>query len=160
MGYSYFCIKMKYFVHSVKFFCAASVLALLLIAAMVATGTATASWNDWHRFAVLFGFIALFAAIYPKLTFVARVVSCDLAKEGKPIAINAFREAGYELVGEGPDGMTFRPRSFGRRLRLLFDDEIRAVPQGDRLRIEGHRIGVYRVLYHWDACYAPYDEKE
>lgn len=151
---------MRYFVHSVKFFCAACVLALLSIAAMVATGTAAASWNDWHRFAVLFGFLALFAAFYPKLTFVARVVSCDLAKDGKQCALNAFREAGYELAGEEPDGMTFRPRSFGRRLRLLFDDEIQAVPQDGRLRIEGHRLGVCRVLYHWDACCAPYDPKE
>ncbi len=148
---------MNYLVRSLKFFCAASVLALLLIVAMVATGTAAASWNDWHRFAVLFGILALFAALYPKLTFVARLVTCDFAKEGRPIALNAFREAGYELIGENAEGMTFRPRSFGRRLRLLFDDEIRAVPQGDRLRIEGHRNGVYRVLYHWDA-YARYDD--
>ena len=151
---------MKYFVHSVKFFCAACVLASLLIAAMVATGTAAASWSDWHRFAVLLGFIALFAAIYPKMTFIARFVACDLAKEGKSVAIDAFREAGYELVKEGPEGMTFRPRSFGRRLRLLFDDAVKAVPQGDRLRIEGHRIGVCRVLYHWDAGYASYDAKK
>ncbi len=149
---------MNYLVRSLKFFCAASVLALLLIVAMVATGTAAASWNDWHRFAVLFGFLALFAALYPKLTFVARFVTCDLAKEGRPIALNAFHEAGYELIGEDAEGMTFRPRSFGRRLRLLFDDEIRAVPQGGRLRIEGHRNGVYRVLYHWDA-YARYDDE-
>lgn len=149
---------MNYFVRSVKFFCCASVLASLLIVAMVATGMAAAGWNDWHRFAALFGMLALFAAIYPKLTFVARLVACDLAREGKPVAINAFREAGYELVGEAPDGtMTFRPRTFARRLRLLFDDEIRAVPQGDRLRIEGHRNGVYRVLYRWDA-YAGYDD--
>lgn len=147
---------MNYFVRSVKFFCAASVLALLLIAVMVATGMAAATWNDWHRFAALFGFLALFAAVYPRLTFVARFVACDLEKGGKPVALNAFSEAGYELVGEDTDGMTFRPHSFGRRLRLLFDDEIRAVPQGDRFRIEGHRNGVYRVLQHWDA-YAGYD---
>lgn len=146
----------NYFIRSVKFFCAANVLALLLIVAMVATGMAAAGWNDWHRFAVLFGMLAFLAAVYPKLTFVARLVSCDLANGGKPVALNAFREAGYELSGEGPDGMTFRPRTFGRRLRLLFDDEIRAVPQGDRLRIEGHRNGVYRVLQHWDA-YAGYE---
>ena len=146
----------NYFVRSVKFFCTASVLALLLIVAMVATGMAAAEWNDWHRFAVLFGCLALFAAVYPKLTFVARLVACDLANGGKPVTLNAFSEAGYELVGEEPDGMVFRPRKFGRRLRLLFDDEIRAVPQGDRLRIEGHRNGVYRVLQHWDA-YACYD---
>lgn len=147
----------NYFVRSLKFFCAASVLASLLIVAMVATGMAAASWNDWHRFAALFGILALFAALYPKLTFVARLVTCDFAKEGRPIALNAFREAGYELIGEDAEGMTFRPCSFGRRLRLLFDDEIRAVPQGDRLRIEGHRNGVYRVLYRWDA-YARYDD--
>ena len=147
---------MNYVVRSVKFFCAASVLALLLIVAMVATGMAADEWNDWHRFAMLFGLLALFAAGYPKLTFVARLVACDLANGGKHVALNAFNEAGYELVGEGPDGMVFRPRKFGRRLRLLFDDEIRAVPQGDRLRIEGHRNGVYRVLQHWDA-YARYD---
>ena len=54
---------MNYVVRSVKFFCAASVLALLLIVAMVATGMAAAEWNDWHRFAVLFGCLALFAAV-------------------------------------------------------------------------------------------------
>ncbi|MCM1300391.1 MAG: hypothetical protein NC250_02890 [Alistipes senegalensis] len=149
---------MNYFVRSVKFFCAASVLALLLIVAMVATGMAAAEWNDWHRFAALFGMLALLAAVYPKLTFVARLVACDLAQEGKQTALDAFRKAGYELIGEAPDGtMTFRPRTFLHRLRMLFDDEIRAVPQGDRLRIEGHRNGVYRVLYRWDA-YASYDD--
>lgn len=153
----------KYLMLAVKYFCAMSVLALVLIALMIVTGISAFGFDEtgyilFHtpRFAVLFGALAVVAAFYPKMSFTARYVAGNLGEAGKPIVINAFRAAGYEPVAEQDGTMTFRARSFLRKLRLFFDDEITIAQEGDRLRIEGHRLGVFRVLHHWDA-YAQYE---
>lgn len=155
---------MTYFLRSLKYFVAMSLFAIVLIVLMVLTGLAAFDFDEtsyvlFHtpQFAVLFGVLALFAAFYPKLVFTARYVAGDLGSEGKPIVLNAFHEVGYELVSEKEGILTFRARSAFRRWRRLFDDGITIAQEGDRLRIEGHRAEVFRVLYHWDA-YTAYEK--
>lgn len=154
----------NYLIRSVKYFFAMSILALALIALMVVTGMSAFDFNEtgyilFHtpRFAILFGVIAVVAAFYPKMSFTARHVTGSLDETGKPTVIDAFRTAGYEPIAEKEGRLVFRPRNFFRRLRLLFDDTVTIAQEGDRLRIEGHRLGVFRVLHHWDA-YAVYEK--
>lgn len=156
---------MTYFIRCIKYFFATSVLAIALIVLMVLTGIAVFDFQEtgyvlFHtpRFVILFSALALVSAFYPKMTFTARHVAGNLGNEGKPIVINAFRSAGYELTEEKDGVLTFRARSAFRRLRMLFDDGITIAQEGDSLRIEGHRNGVFRVLHHWDA-YARYDKE-
>ena len=154
---------MKYALRSIKYFGACSVLALVLVALMVAFGLADVRLDEWQedapRFATLFGLLALLAALYPKLTFTRRRVKCDFSSAGKAVVRNAFRSAGYEPVATEGNCWRFRQRSFIRRLRRLFDDEITVAPADEGwLTLEGHRAEVFRVLCHWDAGARQSDE--
>ena len=140
---------MTYLIRSLKYFVTMSVFAIILIVLMI-LGSA------W-RFVVLFGAIAVISLFHPKMTRTVRYVAGNLSNEGKPIVLNAFREADYELVSEKEGVLTFRARTFFLRLRRFFDDGITIAQEGDRLRIEGQRIGVFRVLHHWDA-YTAYEK--
>ena len=150
---------MTYLIRSLKYFVTMSVFAIILIVLMILTGFATVNLYEpgsaW-RFVVLFGAIAVISLFHPKMTRTVRYVAGNLSNEGKPIVLNAFREADYELVSEkeGPDVPC--PHFF-LRLRRFFDDGITIAQEGDRLRIEGQRIGVFRVLHHWDA-YTAYEK--
>ncbi len=145
---------MTYLIRSLKYFVTMSIFAIILIVLMILTGFATVDLYEpgsaW-RFVVLFGAIAVISLFHPKMTRTVRYVAGNLSNEGKPIVLNAFREADYELVSEKEGVLTFRARTFFLRLRRFFDDGITIAQEGDRLRIEGQRIGVFRVLHHWDA---------
>ena len=93
-----------------------------------------------------------------KRRYEAAIAQYDEAKHSyEKCVLNAFREADYELVSEKEGVLTFRARTFFLRLRRFFDDGITIAQEGDRLRIEGQRIGVFRVLHHWDA-YTAYEK--
>ncbi len=160
-------VHKNYFVRSVKFFFAMLVLTSAMVAVMIATGMTdfgfdALEYEMFHtfRFAALLGVLVLFSAVYPLLKFTSRHISGKLDETGRPIVLNAFDSAGYDLVGETDGVLVFRPRSFYRRLRILFDDAITIQEEEGRLRIKGHRNGVFRVMQHWDAYYTPYDAKE
>ena len=125
---------MTYLIRSLKYFVTMSVFAIILIVLMILTGFATVNLYEpgsaW-RFVVLFGAIAVISLFHPKMTRTVRYVAGNLSNEGKPIVLNAFREADYELVSEKEGVLTFRARTFFLRLRRFFDDGITIAQEGD-----------------------------
>ena len=71
---------MKYFVRSLKYFCALCVLCIVLMGLMLMTGTSALSLDDtlyamFHtdRYLMLFTAIVVLAALYPRFGFVERI---------------------------------------------------------------------------------------
>lgn len=89
--------------------------------------------------------VALWAAIYPAVSFVARRVEADLTADRERVE-NAFIRSGYELVRiEAGGRMVFRASNPFRRLRLLFEDEITVEQYGQWVVLTGIRRSVAEV---------------
>ncbi|MBR5849814.1 MAG: hypothetical protein IKZ12_01955 [Alistipes sp.] len=158
---------MKYFLRSVKYFCAMCVLCVALMALMILTGTSAMNAEDtlylmFHsdRFVMLGGALVVLAATYPLFGFVVRRVEGDLTRHREQVE-QAFRVAGFALVGEENGTLIFRGEGLGKRLMLLFEDEIRVYQEGDQIAIDGIRRGVAVVAYRLDSYIqmVKYDEK-
>ena len=148
---------MKYFVRSLKYFCALCVLCIVLMGLMLMTGTSALSLDDtlyamFHtdRYLMLFTAIVVLAALYPRFGFVERKVEGDV-EENREQIINAFKSAGFSLRGEEDGGMTFRADGPLRKLMLLGEDEIKVSQYGQWIQIDGIRRGVARVEYRLDS---------
>lgn len=89
--------------------------------------------------------VALWAAIYPAVSFVARRVEADLTTDRERVE-NAFIRSGYELVRiEAGGRMVFRASNPFRRLRLLLEDEITVEQYGQWVVLTGIRRSVAEV---------------
>ena len=148
---------MKYLVRSVKYFFALCVLCIVLMGLMLMTGTSALSLDDtlyamFHteRYLMLFSAIVVLAAAYPKFGFVERKVEGD-TEENREQLINAFRSAGFSLRSERDGVMTFRADSFGQKLLLLGEDEIKVSQYGQWIVLDGIRRAVARVQYRLDS---------
>ena len=112
---------MKYFVRSLKYFCALCVLCIVLMGLMLMTGTSALSLDDtlyaiFHtdRYLMLFTAIVVLAALYPRFGF-------------------------------------FRADTLLQKLMLLGEDEIRVSQYGQWIVLDGIRRGVARVQYRLDS---------
>ena len=148
---------MKYFVRSLKYFCALCVLCIVLMGLMLMTGTSALSLDDtlyamFHtdRYLMLFTAIVVLAALYPRFGFVERKVEGDV-EENREQIVNAFKSAGFSLRGEEDGVMTFRADGPLRKLMLLGEDEIKVSQYGQWIQIDGIRRGVARVEYRLDS---------
>lgn len=143
----------KYFVRSLKYFCALCVLCVLIMLLNRLAGTSILTLKE--TFYVMFHtpkgmllpvVIVVLAAVYPRIGFVTRRVEGDTEKDRQQI-INAFRTAGFALRSEKEGVMIFRADSPLRKLTLLWEDEIRVSQFGQWIEIDGIRRGVARVQY-------------
>ena len=154
---------MKHLLHAVKYFLACCLLAAVVVAGLMICGQSRFGFDDVPALAEHVGMMlacfAVASALYPKIGFTRRKVAGDLSDEGRATLLNAFAAAGYEPVGEAAGVLRFRAKTFGRRLRRFFDDEITVTQEGQWLVLDGHRTEVFRVLHHWDA-YAPHKNEE
>lgn len=148
---------MKYFIRSLKYFCALCVLCAAIMYLNRLAGTARLSIPEtlyvmFHtpRGMLLPGAILLLAAFYPKFGFIVRQVEGDVAENREQI-LNAFRSEGFSLRSEVDGVMTFRADNWGKKLSLLWEDEIKVEQYGQWIRIEGIRRGVARVQYRLDS---------
>ena len=121
---------MKYFVRSLKYFCALCVLCIVLMGLMLMTGTSALSLDDtlyamFHtdRYLMLFTAIVVLAALYPRFGFVERKVEGDV-EENREQIVNAFRSSGFSLRSEEDGVMVFRADTILQKLMLLGEDEI------------------------------------
>ena len=146
---------MKYFVRSLKYFFALCVLFVALTWLMTATSALTLEGVLYEMFhtdrylRVMLVIIAL-AAAYPRFGFVERKVEGDIEKNREQI-INAFRSAGFSLRSDKDGVMTFRADSFGQKLLLRGEDEIKVSQYGQWIVLDGIRRGVARVQYRLDS---------
>lgn len=147
----------RYLLRSVKYFAALCVLCIVLMGAMLLTGTSQLTPREtlyllFHsdRFVVLGIAIVALAATYPRFGFMTRRVEGDVERHRTQIE-TAFRQAGFRLVGEAEDELRFRGDGFLKRLLLLFEDEIRVRQYGQWIELEGIRRGVARVAYRLEG---------
>ncbi len=147
----------RYLLRSVKYFAALCVLCVVLMGAMLLTGTSQLTVREtlyllFHsdRFVVLGLAIVALAATYPRFGFMTRRVEGDVERHRTQIE-TAFRQAGFRLVGEEEGELLFRGDGFLKRLLLLFEDEIRVRQYGQWIELEGIRRGVARVAYRLES---------
>lgn len=148
---------MKYFLRSLKYFCALCVLCIVLMGLMLMTGTSALSLDDtiyvmFHtdRYLMLAVALVVLAALYPRFGFVVRKVEGDVELNREQI-VNAFRSAGFSLRSDEDGQMTFRADNFLRKLMLLGEDEIKVSQYGQWITLDGIRRGVARVEYRLDS---------
>lgn len=148
---------MKYFLRSLKYFCALCVLCIVLMGLMLMTGTSALSLDDtlyvmFHtdRYLMLAAAIVVLSALYPRFGFVVRKVEGDMELNREQI-VNAFRSAGFSLRSEEDGEMTFRADNFFHKLMLLGEDEIKVTQYGQWITLDGIRRGVARVEYRLDS---------
>ena len=148
---------MKYFIRSLKYFCALCVLCVAIMWLNRLAGTAKLTFEEtffvmFHspRGMLLPAVIVLLAAFYPKFGFIVRQVEGDVEQNREQI-VNAFRSEGFSLRGEQDGEMTFRADNPLKKLSLLWEDEIKVSQYGQWIRIEGIRRGVARVQYRLDS---------
>lgn len=148
---------MKYFIRSLKYFCALCVLCLAIMYLNRLAGTARLSVSD--TFYVMFHtprgmmlpvVIVVLAAFYPKFGFVSRQVEGDIDENRQQI-LNAFGSEGFSLRSEEEGTLTFRADNWGKKLLMLGEDELKVSQYGQWIRIEGNRRGVARVQYRLDS---------
>lgn len=142
---------MKYFIRSLKYFCALCVLCLVIMLLNRFAGSSVLTLREtfyvmFHtpRGMLLPAVVVLLAAFYPRFGFVTRRVEGDVEKDREQI-LNAFRAAGFALRDEKEGVMTFRAESPLRKLTLLWEDEIRVSQFGQWIEIDGIRRGVARA---------------
>lgn len=147
----------RYLIRASKYFVALCVLCAAIMALNLMTGMARLSFGEslyvmFHtpRGMLLPAVIVVLAAFYPKFGFISRRVEGDVEEHREQI-LNAFRSAGFELVGEEEGVMRFRARGALHRLLLLFEDEILVSQYGQWILVEGIRRGVARVIYRLDS---------
>ncbi|MCH5330124.1 MAG: hypothetical protein J1E04_04090 [Alistipes sp.] len=97
-----------------------------------------------RRGIILTAAVLIWAAVYPKVGFVVRQVEADIDEDRERIA-NAFIRSGYVQTRDENGILTFRAANPFRRLRLLFEDEIRVSRQGRTVVLEGIRRSVAEV---------------
>lgn len=148
---------MKYLIRSVKYLLFLTVFSVALMALMVLTGTSPMTAEEtlyvmFHsdRFLMLGVAILILSATYPLFGFVVRRVEGDLVKHRMQIE-SAFHAAGFCFVAERDGELIFRGDGFGKRLMLLFEDEIRVRQEGTEIAIDGIRRGVAVVAYRLDS---------
>lgn len=89
--------------------------------------------------------VALWAAVYPAVSFVERRIEADTEADRERIE-NAFIRSGYEPAGTDAEGrLLFRKSNFFGRLRLLFEDKITVEQYGQWVVLKGIRRSVSEV---------------
>lgn len=148
---------MKYFIRSLKYFCALCVLCAVIMYLNQLAGTARLTVGE--TFYVMFHttrgmllpvVIVVLAALYPKFGFIVRQVEGDIDENRQQI-LNAFRSEGYSLRSDEEGVMTFRADNWSKKLLLLGEDELKVSQYGQWIRIEGIRRSVARVQYRLDS---------
>lgn len=147
----------KYFIRSLKYFCALCVLcaAIMFLNRIAGTARLTVTETLYVMFHTPRGMmlpvvIVLLAAFYPRFGFIVRQVEGDVKKNREQI-LNAFRSEGFSLRSETDGVMVFRADNWGKKLMMLGEDEIKVSQYGQEIRIAGIRRGVARVQYRLDS---------
>ena len=155
---------MRYFVRSLKYFCALCVLLAVIMAFNLGTGIASLTFEEtlyvmFHtpRGALLPVAVVVLAAFYPKFGFLKRRIEGDVVKHRTQI-VNAMLAAGYSLRSEAEGVMHFRTDSPVQRIATLFGDEVTVRQEDGCILLEGSRRGVARAAYRLDA-YIEYSGK-
>ncbi|MGN1210488.1 MAG: hypothetical protein ACI4TM_02295 [Candidatus Cryptobacteroides sp.] len=142
---------MRYVIRAVKYFFYICIICTLMIAILVAIGSAEADidtlfvggTSSLWKIALLF---AAVAAVYPKLGFIKRDASIagswDEIKEGVKSSIE---ERGYVFEKEEGEKMTFRFKGFTGKLTRMFEDRITVTPAFGGVTVEGPRKDVIRL---------------
>lgn len=140
-----------YIKRSVKFLTALAVLYVATMWLMSKSGATLLTPREMAvnlffslRGIVLVVAVVVWAALYPKVGFISRRVEGDMADDRERID-NAFVRSGYALVREEDGILTYRAANPFKRLRLLFEDEVRVEQYGQWIVLTGIRRSVVAV---------------
>lgn len=147
----------QYLIRSAKYFAALCVLCAAIVALNLATGLSALTLDEFlyvllhtPRGLMMPAMILLLALFYPRFGFLTRRIEGDVEEDREQI-VQALRTSGFALQGEEEGELVFRAEGLLRRLRMLWDDEIRVTQYGQWIELRGIRRGVARAAYRLDS---------
>ncbi len=146
---------MKYFLRSVKYLITLVIFLAVFIAIMVLFSKNMSFSQIFDPEVGLFranqgwkmlGFLAVFAAIYPLISFIKKDVTFNGSFADKKAAImEIFVNQGYVPISEDSDNIIFRKAKKGARLSRMFEDKV-ILTKGDSIvTLDGYRKDIYRL---------------
>lgn len=157
--------SMKYFIRSVKYFIyllviLALVVAILVKMKMVDGNLGTMFVNGYDSLWQIAGIAALFAALYPKLSFSRRSLSAPGEdSQIRPVIMETMDNRGYRLASEDADGtLKFVKRSPLARMTSMWEDTLTFTRELGGYSIEGLTKHSVRVISALDAKLNPAEE--
>lgn len=104
-----------------------------------------------HNQMTMLGFILVFGAVYPLITFMSKpVYLVDPFNTYRSEIIKIFTSADYVIVDEKDNKIVFRPkRQFTRFMRMM-EDAIEVDYSNNPILIKGMRRDAYRLARHID----------
>lgn len=146
-----------YFTRAAKYFVRLCVICAVLLAVLYATGSAAVPLSElsyvllhtWRGALLAVAAVAVSLA-YPRFGFAERLVAGDFDALRGDVA-EVMAALGMHAVSQTADSVTFRPAGLLRRVRLLFDDEVRVSRCGGGVIICGLRRTVLRAASHLEA---------
>jgi hypothetical protein len=142
-----------YLLRAGAYFLKMAVLVASIYGLMQLTGTAAYSVQELgssSRGALLLAAIALLALVHPKIGFITRTVTLDMAARREEI-LQTMLVCGYELRDEGAGAMTFRADSFARRAMMTGFDAVTLTVDGHSITLAGPRKHVSKIEYRLNA---------
>ena len=136
--------SVKFLLSIVVLYAAAMWIMTRIGATMLTPGQMAAVLFVTWRGRMLVAAVVVWAAVYPKVGFVARRVEADLGGDRERID-NAFIRSGYMLTKDEEGVLTFRAANPFRRLRLLFEDRVTVHQEGGEVVVKGIRRSVAEV---------------
>jgi len=141
----------NYFARAGRYILRLAVLLIIMLALMTLAGMSRgyglssylfifASTRGWFFLA----FILTVGLLYPLFSFTKTEIKCDISQKRESI-VNAFANCNYAVETSEESKMTFRAKSFVRRLYYGFDDRITVVSDGQYITIEGLRRDIVRI---------------
>lgn len=147
----------QYIVRVVKYFVYLVVIYIAILSIAEMTGYLSAQEGSVaeilrsQRGVIALSAMAALSLLYPRFGYLKRVSKASIKRDRESI-IKAFEVNGMRLKSEEDGVMTFIAATLLRRLRLLFEDEVRVKATKDGgVEISGNRRVVAYTAYRLDA---------
>lgn len=153
---------MKYLFRSVKYLIAICVLCLLvtwvssLMDPLLSFQQRLVDVIHSQRGQLMLVVLVGLSAFYPLFGFMKKRLAGNITVHRRQI-VDAFEEEGFVPLREDDHELTFRARSFLKKLLMLFEDRIDVQQEGDFIRLSGNRRAVARIHYRLQT-YLSHDE--
>lgn len=148
---------MRYLIRAIKYFIYFSLLLVVMMAALYALNMTDPTAKDFPSMFFKNGYnslkliILIFAgvsAVYPLVGFSKnKAIVPGEAKEAAKIVTSYMEERGYTLEKEEDGNLSFRARTFGKRLLRMFEDRIIFQKDFSGYQVKGMRKDVVRIVH-------------
>jgi len=148
---------LKYLIRSLKYFCYAVLLLVLIIGALVLTGFVEADLsrmfvNGYDSLWQIGLMLLFFALLYPHFGYSARTAHVyGSPEELRPVVSRVMESLGYRFEQEQEGRSSFRRRSALSRALKMWEDRITLSPTGAGLELEGLTRDLGRIVSALEA---------